>query len=211
VTQNDPNSLPLPAAPGDWSIGTPVTSVSGLNHLEGMTVTGLADAAVIPATTVTNGTILLPIAASQIVVGLGFQAQCQTLPPEIQGQPTIQGKRKKASAVTVRVERSRGYKIGANQPNASEFENNAPQKWGVAPYGKLQTMKEIQTLIGPGFYLPLFTGDQREPIDDDWNLAGWCCAPGMIAFQQDNPLPLNILAAFPEFTIGDSQTKGDPP
>lgn len=211
TTPNDPNNLPLPAAPGSWSIGTPVTTVSGLNHLEGMTVTGLADAAVIASTTVTNGTIALPIAASQIVVGLGFQAQCQTLPPEVPGQATIQGKRKKISAVTVRMEKSRGVKIGANQPNASEFENGQGPPWGQAPYGKMHTLKEIQNQIGPGFYIPLFTGDRREPIDDDWNLIGWSCAPGMIAFQQDNPLPMDITACFGEYMVGDSQTKGDPP
>lgn len=211
TTPNDPNSLPLPAAPGAWSIGTPVTSVSGLNHLEGMSVTGLADGAVIPATTVINGSITLPIAASQIVAGLPFQAQLQTLPPEVPGQPTIQGKRKKASAVTLRMEKSRGVKIGANQPNASEFENFVAPTWGQKPYGKMQSLKEVQNQLGPGSYIPLFTGDRREPIDDDWNLIGWSCAPGMIALQQDNPLPMNVLACFAEYTVGDSHTKGDPP
>ena len=59
---NDPFLLPVPAASGDWTITTPVTAVTNLFHLEGMMVTGLADGAVIPPTTVVNGSITLPTA-----------------------------------------------------------------------------------------------------------------------------------------------------
>ena len=54
---DDPNSMPVPAVSGDWSIAVPVTVVRGLNHLEGMSVTGLADGGVIVPQTVVGGAI----------------------------------------------------------------------------------------------------------------------------------------------------------
>ena len=210
-TPDDPHQIAVPAPPGKWSIGNAVSSVGGLNHLEGLAVTGLADGAVIPPTLVSSGSISLQFAASQVVVGLPFVAQVQSLPLEIPGQPTIQGKRKKVSAVTVRVEKSRGIQLGANQPNASQMENYATVPWGQAPYGKMVEIPQSQVGLSSLSYLPLFTGDLRIPIDDDWNLIGWSAAPGMVAAQQLYPLPMNILMMIPEETTGDSQTKGDPP
>jgi len=206
VTPDDPTNTPLQAGPGDWTYSQAVSSVSGLNHLEGMQVTGLADGAVIPPTTVVNGAITLPFPATAVTVGLGFQAQVQSLPAEIPGQPTIQGKRKKISAVTVRLEKSRGVKLGSDQPNASQMENYAPAPWGSYPYGKMNEIPEIQNQIGSGSYIPLFTGDRRIPIDGDWNLVGWSAAPGMAAAQQDYPLPMTILAFDPEISVGDNNS-----
>jgi hypothetical protein len=195
--------IPLPAMAGNWSIGTSVTSVSGLNHLEGMTVTGLADGAVIPPTVVTNGAIALPNPASLVVVGLPFQAQVQSLHLQQPGQE-IQDERKRVIGVTVRLEQSRGVKLGANQPNASAQENTANAPWGVYPFGRMIEVPETQNLIGPAQYLPLFTGDRYIPIDDDWNMPGQSAPPGMIAAQQDYPLPLNVLAFIPKFATGDT-------
>jgi hypothetical protein len=195
--------IPLPAAPGAWSIGTPVTSVSGLNHLEGMTVTGLADGAVIPPTVVTNGTIALVNPATQVVVGLPFQAQIQSLHLQKPGEE-IQDERKRVIGVTVRLEQSRGVKLGANQPNASAQEGGANVPWGKYPYGRMIEVPEIQAQLGPAQYLPLFTGDHYIPIDDDWNMPGQSAPPGMIAAQQDYPLPLNVLAFVPKFATGDT-------
>ncbi|HEX4043281.1 MAG TPA: hypothetical protein VHY10_16405 [Xanthobacteraceae bacterium] len=207
---NDPNAMPATAAAGNWSIGTPATSVSGLGHLEGMQVTGLADGQVIPPTTVVNGTIALPAAATAVTVGLGFQVQVQSLPLEIPGGGSVQGKRKKTPTVTVRLEMSRGVKLGSDQLNASELENYATAAWGQRPYGKMIETKQSQAQLGPGSYLPLFTGDIFTPIDSDWNRPGWAAAPCMVAAQQDYPLPMNILGFFPNVVVGDSHNKGDP-
>ena len=205
TTANDPNDLPLPAAPGAWSIATPVTTVSGLNHLEDMTVTGLADGAVIPPTTVVGGAITLGSPASAVTVGLPFQAQLQSLHLQQEGQQ-LQGKRKRVVAVTARLERSRGVKLGSDQPNASAQENGANVPWGQYPYGKMILVPEVQNQLGPANDLPLFTGDHRIPIDGDPNLVGWSAAPGMIAAQQDFPLPMQILAFVPEYEAGDEDT-----
>ena len=44
---NDPNNMPIPQTMGNWSITTPVTRVTGLNHLIGMQVAILADGGVV--------------------------------------------------------------------------------------------------------------------------------------------------------------------
>jgi hypothetical protein len=205
ATPDDPAMTPLPAAAGAWTITTPVASVSGLNHLEGMTVTGLADGAVITPAVVTNGAIALGVPASAVTIGLGFQAQLQTLHLVRDGEQ-LQGKRKRINAVTVRLERSRGVKIGSDQPNASAQEGgNGVATWGARPYGKMILVPETQNQIGPGAALPLFTGDHRIEIDGDFNYIGWSAAPGMVALQQDFPLPMQVLAVVPEYEVGDEE------
>ncbi len=206
VIPNDPLRLPMPAAAGDWSISTPVTTVSGLDHLEGMTVYGLADGNLIPPTVVVAGTIALAQPASAVVVGLPFQAQGQTMILNTEGGETTQGKRKHAEATTVRLVDSRGVKLGTNQPNASMQENQAEIPWGQGTQfiGKMIEAKFPQSVLGPpwdpgpGSYSPLFSGDLNELVDGDWDLTG------MIAFQQDYPLPMNVIALIPEVTVGDS-------
>ena len=55
--------------------GTPVTSVSGLSHLEGEEVSILADGFVLPATTVTSGVVLLGGSYSHVVVGFPYESR----------------------------------------------------------------------------------------------------------------------------------------
>ncbi len=188
---NDPNSTPVPAISGTWSLSTPTLVVSGLNHLEGMTVTGLADGGVIPPQVVTNGKIVLQNFASAINVGLPFTAQLQSFPLEMQSQATVQGRRKTIGAVTARVEASRGFTIGSDQPDASNQPNQQNVVW--------QNMKEVKqsNITNAGTEIQLFTGDIRIPITAGWD------TPGQVAFQTTKPLPLNVIACIPEVTVGD--------
>src|SRR6266446_440691 len=100
--------------------GTPATTFSGAQHLGGLAVTGLADGIVINFTMPTSGTFvfgpggttgLTAIAnASIVTVGLSFLPQLQTLRLDL-GEPTVQGKRKKITAVTARVRQALGYPL----------------------------------------------------------------------------------------------------
>lgn len=199
---NDPDNMPLPAQSGTWTIATPVDELSGLDHLEGMGVVALADAAVVTGLTVQGGRARIPFEASQIVVGIGFQAQLQSMELDISGQETLQGRRKHIGGVTARVARSRGVKLGVSQPNSSTLENNAPAAWGLGTQavGKMIAAPPVQATLTSGDYLPLFTGDVYIPVDGDWETSG------MVAAQQDDPLPMNILAFIPEFIVGDDDT-----
>lgn len=196
IVPNDPNNLPIPAVPGTWSLSTPITTVTGLNHLEGMQVTGLADGGVIVPQIVTNGAITLQTSASAINVGLGFTAQIQTMYMSQSTQPTDQGRRKDIQAITPRLEASRGVQAGTNQPDQSTQSNQA-----IVPWNNMKELKERNNRIDAGIALPLFTGDP-EPIrvPGDW------ASNGQIALQQIYPLPMTVSACIGWLSEGDAPT-----
>lgn len=185
--------IPAPVAANQWSLSVPTTTVTGLNHLEGMSVAILADGSVVENQTVTSGAITLPQAASAITVGLPYICQLQTLYLNTQSETTIQGKRKNIQAVTVRMESSRGMQVGTNQIDQSTQPNNA-----TVPWVNMKEFKERNATIKAGSAIPLFTGDERILVPGEW------AKPGQVAIQQSYPLPANVLACIPEFTIGDS-------
>ncbi|MBF0164470.1 MAG: hypothetical protein HQM01_08255 [Magnetococcales bacterium] len=163
--------------------GTPVQTLHGLDHLEGETVAVLADGHVLEPRIVTGGAIHLDREASDIIVGLPIQAQLETLPLE-HGEPTLQGRRKRVSAITARLENSRGVKIGL----ASNGQ------------GGLTEFKERFLTVDPGAPLPLFTGDERVRLPGGWD------GTGALMIQQDQPLPCTVLAVIPEVTVSDAPT-----
>ena len=189
---NDPNNLPVPAAPNNWSISTPITTVTNLNHLEGLEVCILADGSVVPNQTVTNNSITLPYAASKIVIGLPYVCQVQTMYLDYPGQSTIQNRRKNITSVGVRVANTRGIQIGADQPDASAQQNNA-----TIPWTNMQEIKERNNLVSAGSAVPLYTGDHFKNITSGWDVRG------QIAIQQTYPLPATILAVMAYWTPGD--------
>jgi hypothetical protein len=193
VVTDDPNNTPIPVNSNYWSISTPVSSVSGLNHLNGMQVAILADGNVVANQVVTNNSITLPTSYSAITIGLPFTAQLQTLYLDAPAQQTMQGKRKNLSAVTVRVENTRGIFVGSNQIDASTQPNNVAPTWTG-----LYEMKQRNSTNFPGTPIPLYTGDLRELIMSEW------AKPGQIAIQTTYPIGVNILAIIPEFQTGDS-------
>lgn len=167
-----------PVMPGAWSLTIPVTTVRGLDHLEGQTVAILADGNVQPQQTVVGGAVTLSRPATSVVVGLPYQSQLKTLYLDVQGGPTIQSKRKKISTVTVRMLNSRGMKVGQTFDSLHEIKERNTQPMG----------QPIQ----------LFTGDERITLDPRYDLAGQVC------IQQDDPLPCTVLGVIPEITVGDS-------
>jgi hypothetical protein len=180
---------------GPWTMTAPVTTVGGLTHLVGQTVTGLADGEIIPPTVVSpQGTITLAAPATAIVVGLGFQVQIQSLYFNSPASPTDQGQRKVISAVTARIEASRDIKIGSNQIDGPA--QNPPI---IAPLWQgMQVAPNLGTPAYGSNLVPLYTGDVRIPV------MGGVSKPGQVALQQDNPVPLNLLAFVSELVPGDT-------
>ena len=199
---NDPNFLPVPSISGTWSISTPTTVVGGLNHLLGMTVTGLADGGVIVPTvvgpiTVGSTTVIgieLQQAASAIVVGLLYTCQLQTMYLDQQEQTTMQGRRKDIFSIIPRIEASRGVQVGTNQPDASTQPNQV-----TVPWTGMKEIKERNNLVTAGSNIPLFTGDP-DPI----MVPGTWATNGQMAFQQVYPLPLNVIACIGFYSSGDN-------
>jgi hypothetical protein len=175
---NDPTQRPIPIMTGFWSMTAPVTVITGLSYLNGMTVGILADGNVMPQQVVSGGQITLPVAASNVVVGLPYQCQLQTLYLDA-GEPTVQGKRKKINAVTVRVKDTRGLKAGRT-------------------LNTLVQIKEWNSTVALGGPLPLITGDERIVLDPVYDTGG------QMWFQLDDPVPATILGVIPEVSIGDS-------
>lgn len=192
VIPDDPDDTPAPVISGQWSLSVPTKIVSGLNHLEGKLVSILADGSVVPSQIVTNGRITLPQAYSAITVGMGYICQLQTLYFDPPAQTTVQGKRKNVNSVVVRVEASRGYSVGTNQPDQSTQPNNAN-----VPWTEMQEVKERNALINAGNAIPLFTGDSYKNVSSDWD------EYGQTAIQQTYPLSCNVLMLCSPALVGD--------
>jgi hypothetical protein len=160
-----------------WGYAGEQETFAGLWHLAGLEVSVLADGmSVGPIRVTDDGQIRLPYPASKVWAGLPFQAQLQTLYLDV-GEPTIQGKRKKVSAATVRVDQSRAILMGET------FDDLSPFKPDLTDYSIPE---------------PLYSGDQRIIIDGSWS------ETGQVAIQVDDPLPATILGIIPEVTLGDT-------
>ncbi len=169
--------------------GAPANSFSGASQLAGATVTGLADGVVIPPFVMpTNGQFTLPdypVTHSTVTIGLGYNCDLQTLPLDV-GEPTIQGKLKKISAVDVRVTDTLGLSIG------SSFNHLVPmQDLVVGNISSMLVGQDTQVVSG------LVSGDARTWLDPTFTV------PGQYCIRQSQPLPATILGVLPQFELGD--------
>jgi hypothetical protein len=199
---NDPLNMPVPAAAGTWTLTAPVTAILGLEHLEGMTVNALCDGTPVVGLVVVNGSVMLPNPASQVLIGLLFIAQAQSMHADMPGE-LIQGKRKRIQGVTVRLANTRGIKLGQDQPIAAQQPNQIEIPWDQAP-NLMTALTEPNALAGAGNAVPLFSGDKYVVIAGDYSTTNGQASPGMVAVEQDLPLPAEILAFIPELEVGDT-------
>lgn len=204
VLQNTPVDqplVPLPMAEGTWTLTTPTDTVY-LPHLKGQYVCGLIDGNQVKDLLVgSDGLVTLPHTASSIVLGLEFVAQIQSMNVEIEGSPTVQGKRKNIQTVTARLKASRGVSYGSNQPNASQQPNQANVLWGGAPYTDMVEIQERTNDVYAGMAIPLFTGDQIINIPGQY---GPESKPGQVCAQSSAALPMTLLAFMPDLNEGDN-------
>ena len=84
--------------------GEPIKKISGLEHLEGETVNILAEGAAIINKKVENGSIQLDYPVSEIVVGLPYEFELETL--NLEGENT-QGLLKIVNSISISVDKSR--------------------------------------------------------------------------------------------------------
>jgi hypothetical protein len=200
ITAIVPNSNPvavLPQPAGTWSLTAPVSTVY-VPHLQGLTVTGLADGVVIPPQVAgAGGAVTLPYPATNVIVGLPFQAQLQSVYLNTGQQPTSQGRRKTITAVTVRLDQSSGVQIGTNQPDGGA---QAPRQVQMTWTGMQQVPQQGTTYVSAGAatVTNLFTGDERVNVGANW------AKPGQVAVQQLQPFPMSITALIPEYLEGDT-------
>lgn len=163
---------------------TPVTTITGLGHLEGQAVVALADGNVVRGLTVSAGAVTLPHPAKKIHVGLPMEASLQTLDLDlgmVQGMGTVQGRMKSVAEVTMRVEKTRGVFIGPEDGERGDDH--------LVEYKQRQTEAWDQAI-------KLYTGDISMTPTWDWSTSG------SMWIKQFDPLPMTILALMPDVVVG---------
>lgn len=158
-------------------VGAPATTISGLGHLEGQTVSIVADGSVQPPQVVTGGAVTLARAFSNVLVGLPFTARGRTLPVDPQlASGSVAGRKKRANVLAVNVLDTVGGKIGI----PGELELIAPSGGGTMNQAPL-----------------LHSGIQRVSP-----LGGWD-EEIQVEFVQDQPLPMTVRSIEPDFDVED--------
>lgn len=154
--------------------GSPTTTLSGLDHLEGRTVTVKADGAAHPDRQVTGGAITLQAPASQAVVGLPAPYAGQLMPLEAGAAAgSGQGRIKRVHALTVRLLDSLGGRFG-------------PATGRCDP---LQHRRAGEPMDGPP---ALTSGDIAMTFPGGYDGAA------TIAFEGDDGFPFTLLGLYPE-------------
>jgi len=161
--------------------GSSTTTLSGLSHLQGQTVSILADGSV-HSNKVVNGSgqITLDRSVTKACVGLAYDSVLQTM--RIEGgslEGTSQGKIKRISKVVLRLFETVGVKVGPSLSNLETIPFRTTSSNLSAP---------VDTLI---------EGDKEIEFDDDYN------SDGHIFIKQDQPLPASILAIYPTLVTND--------
>lgn len=157
--------------------GAAATSITGLGHLEGETVSILADGAVHPQRVVTGGAITLDNAASLVHVGLPIEADLQTLPLAAQLDNAFgAGRVKNVNQAWLRVYRSSGIFVGPDEDNLTEAKQRSTE-----PYGSPPSLK---------------TGDIQVMTTNSWTDGG------QVFVRQSDPLPLTVVSLTAEVAIG---------
>ena len=159
--------------------GSSTTTLSGLSHLEGQTVSILADGATHPNKIVSSGEITLDRAVTKAKVGLSYSSILQTMRLDAGSQNgTSQGKTKRIYEITIRLFESVGVEVGESLTNMERipFRTSAdPMDQGIPP----------------------FTGDKAVEFRGNYD------TDGFIFVRQTQPLPLTILSLYPELQTND--------
>ncbi len=159
--------------------GSAATTISGLDHLEGETVSILANGSTHPDKVVSSGSITLDRSVTKAHIGLSYDSTLQTMRIDAGGtEGTAQGKIKRIHEVTLRLFRTVGIQVGSQETELDRI-----------PFRSSADSMDTS--------LPLFTGDKevefRGGFDND----------GFIVIKQNQPLPATVLAIFPRLQTFD--------
>jgi len=159
--------------------GSAVSTLSGLDHLEGQVVSILADGATHPNRTVSSGSITLDRSAKSVKVGLAYTSLLQTMRLNAGSQNgTSQGKTKRIYDITVRMFETIGVEVGPDLNNMERI-----------PF------RSSADLMDEG--IPPFTGDKEVEFRGNYE------TDGFIFVRQTQPLPFTILSLYPRLTTND--------
>jgi hypothetical protein len=163
--------------------GSPATTITGLDHIVGKNVAVLADGNEVESLTVGNVSggvgVVLPDAASRVVVGLPYVPVIETLDVDSPSE-SVRGRDVSVSKVMIEVVDSRGGWIGPKSELNSTVE-----------------LSEIKPRFEYDNYdaLPLKTFKQEVIIAPTWSKGGG------VRIEQRSPLPLSIISIIPSIDV----------
>ena len=159
--------------------GAAATTMSGLDHLEGQTVSILADGATHPDKTVSSGSVTLDRSATNVKIGLAYKSILQTMRLDAGSQNgTSQAKTKRIYEITIRLYESVGVEVGESLDNMERI----PFRTSSDPMDE---------------GIPVFTGDKTVEFRGNYD------TDGFIFVRQTQPLPLTILSLYPDLQTND--------
>ena len=165
-------------ASGEWTLST--DEITGLWHLEGETVTVLADGGVHPLVTVTNGKIELNGQYTWIHIGFGYTQILESLDLESGSAiGTAQGSRSRITEIMVRIFESVGMKVGRDEDHITTVDFRKPSN---------------QQNEG----IPLFTGEKILRPKHGWKDGA------QVMIRQEQPLPLTVLGFVAKMQVSDA-------
>jgi len=142
-------------------------AIGGLSHLEGKTVSILADGHVLPPAIVKNGFVPLAVPTVLAHIGLPFVSDFETLDLTNTQQPSFLGNKKRINDVEILCEESRGIFAGSDPDHLYEYKQRSTENYSEPTQ--------------------LLTGRAQISISPKWDSAG------RIFIRQTDPLPLTIL------------------
>ena len=159
--------------------GGATTSLSGLDHLEGQTVSILANGSTHPDKVVSSGAITLDRSVTKATVGLKYTSALQTMRIESgSADGSAQGKVKRIQEITARFFQTVGAEIGSSSTSTD-----------LIPFR--DSSMAMDTAV------ELFTGDKQIEFNADYE------TDGFIYIQQQQPLPMTITAMYPQLNTYD--------
>jgi hypothetical protein len=176
----DVDTSTWPEWTGGGYIRKAVSTVSGLGHLIGKTVSILADGNVHPQQIVGgSGIVTLDAPACRVHVGLPYVSELETL--ALPMPPEQYGRRKRLTAMQLHISQSRSVRVAASPEQGQEPE------W-----------EELAQRTNEAWDLPtrLASGRVDLPLPQKWQATG----QGLI--QQVEPLPLEVLAVEASVDVG---------
>lgn len=157
--------------------GTPITNVTGLDHLEGETVSVLTNGAVHPDVVVSGGSIDLNFESDIFVIGLSYISRIVPLPTELElNDGTGFGREKRITNMSVYLRRSLGMWIGRELDEMEEVPFRVPTD-----------------LTGQG--VPLFSGIRKVAFPEGYDNYA------TIIIEQRQPLPMMIVSIIDESEV----------
>ncbi len=154
----------------------PVTTVTGLEHLEGREVVILADGEVVDPQMVVDGKVQLTYPATEVQVGLAYIAELETLDLELQGLPTMRGLMRHITRAIVEVEHTSDFDWRLNGG-----------EWWPAELLRIDQLQEMPA-----------------PVTKDISIGGSCDYVNgtRLSFKSEAPLPCSINSVVLEVQYG---------